>query len=78
MPWKPTDAARHDKKAKSGVAKRKWSDVANGVLEKTGDEGRAVREANSVIRKREIGKFHGTASEMSSKSGKRKVRTRNV
>jgi len=50
MPWKPSDATRHTKKAGSSAkAKRQWSDVANSVLKKTGDEGRAVREANAVI-----------------------------
>lgn len=52
MPWGPEDATRHDKKARSGVAKRQWSDVANSVLSRTGDEGRAVREANAVVKKR--------------------------
>lgn len=53
MPWTPSDGpARHTHKAKSAVAKRQWSDVANGVLKKTGDEGRAVREANAVVARR--------------------------
>lgn len=49
MPWKPKDATRHTKKAKSAKSQRQWKDVANGVLSKTGDEGRAVREANAVV-----------------------------
>lgn len=53
MPWKPNDGpARHTKKAKSPTAKRQWANVANSVLAKTGDEGRAVREANGVIARR--------------------------
>ncbi len=53
MPWTPDSGpARHTKKAKSAVAKRQWSDVANSVLAKTGDEGRAVRTANGVVAKR--------------------------
>ncbi len=55
MPWAPGDAARHDKKAKSAVAQRQWSHVANAVLAKTGDDGRAVREANAVIARRSHG-----------------------
>lgn len=51
MPWSPSDASRKTKKAKSAKSKRQWSDVANSVLEKTGDEGRAVRTANGVIAK---------------------------
>lgn len=52
MPWKPKDARRHTKKARSGKTKRQWSAVSNSVLERTGDEGRAVRAANAVIKKR--------------------------
>jgi hypothetical protein len=75
MPWTPKDAGRHDKKATSPIAKRQWSDVANAVLEKTGDEGRAVREANGAVMKREIGKYRGKLSE--TRSGKRKRIERN-
>lgn len=58
MPWTPSDGpARHTKKAKSPTAKRQWADVANSVLKKTGDEGRAVREANGVVaNRRRVGK----------------------
>lgn len=52
MPWKMQDASRHTAKAKSAKAKRQWSAVANAVLEKTGNEARAVRSANAVIKKR--------------------------
>lgn len=50
MPWKTQgDVSRHNKAA--GKSKRKgrvWRKVANAVLAKHGDEGRAVREANAV------------------------------
>jgi hypothetical protein len=53
MPWSPSDGpSRHTKKAKSKVAKRQWADVANSVLKRTGDEGRAVRSANAVVARR--------------------------
>lgn len=52
MPWTPADAKSHTKAAKSKTAKRQWSDVADKVLAKTGDEGRAVREANAVVKRR--------------------------
>jgi len=52
MPWTPKDATRHTKKAKSGIAKRQWADVADAVLNKTGNEGRAIREANAVVKRR--------------------------
>jgi hypothetical protein len=54
MPWAPSDATGHQKKAKSAVSKRQWSDVANSVLKRTGDEGQAVREANGVIARRGV------------------------
>jgi hypothetical protein len=52
MPWNSSDAKRHNKRAgKSKKRSKQWSAVANSVLEKTGDEGRAVRTANGVVRK---------------------------
>jgi hypothetical protein len=52
MPWQSTDSTRHTKKADTPVAKRQWADVANSVLKKTGNEGRAVREANAEVARR--------------------------
>lgn len=52
MPWTPKDAKGKTKKAKSATAQRQWAHVANGVLKKTGNEGRAIREANAVVAKR--------------------------
>ncbi len=53
MPWTPEDAHKHSKLAK-GAKARQWAHVANAVLAKTGDDARAIREANAVI--------HGTLS----------------
>lgn len=55
MPWNPSDAARHNKKAKSGKAAAQWSAVANSVLGKTGNDAKAIREANAVIARRTHG-----------------------
>lgn len=57
MPWTPDDAPRHTKKADTPKLRRLWSEIANQVLDATGDEGRAIREANAVValRKREDG-----------------------
>ena len=52
MPWTPDQATKHTKKAKSPTAKRQWRDVANSVLERTGDDAQAVRTANGVIARR--------------------------
>lgn len=48
MPWTPSDAVTHNKKA-TGPKAEKWSAVANAVLAKTGDDASAVRIANSAI-----------------------------
>jgi len=52
MPWTAKDAKASTKKAKSPAAKRQWSKVANAVLKKTGDEGKAKMYANAAVKKR--------------------------
>jgi len=49
MPWMPEDAERHTHKATTWRLKELWAKVANECLERTGDEGRAIREANAVV-----------------------------
>jgi len=49
MPWTPNDAVRHTHKATTWALKELWAKVANESLERTGDEGRAIREANAVV-----------------------------
>lgn len=51
MPWQPSDAKSHTKKADTPKLQRMWRDVANAALKRHGDEGRAVKEANGVIAK---------------------------
>ena len=51
MPWAPYDAERHTHKATTRELKELWAKVANDCLERTGDEGRAIREANAVVRR---------------------------
>lgn len=52
MPWKPQDATRHTKKARSSKSKRQWSHVADSMLSRGASEGAAVRAANGVVRDR--------------------------
>lgn len=54
MPWTATDATRHTKKAGTPVKRRLWASVANRVLRETGDESRAIRDANAVLLRRKI------------------------
>jgi hypothetical protein len=49
MPWTRDDAERHTHKATTSALSELWARVANECLERTGDEGRAVREANAVV-----------------------------
>lgn len=49
MPWEPSDAPRHTKKATTQGLREEWAHVANGVLDDTGDEGRAIRIANAHV-----------------------------
>ena len=49
MPWTANDAERNTHKATTSELKELWAKVANESLERSGDEGRAVREANAVV-----------------------------
>jgi hypothetical protein len=51
MPWKAKDAGKHDHAANTPKRRRQWSDVANSILERTGSDARAIRGANSVVKK---------------------------
>jgi hypothetical protein len=49
MPWQSdADSVRHNRLAQGRLGDL-WRKVANETLERTGDEGRAIREANAVI-----------------------------
>lgn len=49
MPWSQRDAYSHTKVASTPHLQRQWAQVANSVLESSGDEARAIREANAVV-----------------------------
>ncbi len=51
MPWTAKDARRHTRKADTPAKQKAWSSVANSVLERTGDEARAARMANHVVKR---------------------------
>lgn len=52
MPWDSDDAKRHTKKANSDKKRKQWKEVANSVLDRSGSEGSAIRQANAVIARR--------------------------
>jgi hypothetical protein len=49
MPWTFKDAEKHTHKATTSELKDLWAKVANERLESTGDEARAIRDANAVV-----------------------------
>jgi hypothetical protein len=51
MPWKPSEAKGHTKKAKTPAEQRQWSHVANKILASTGNDASAIRQANAVVAK---------------------------
>lgn len=56
MPWKSSQAKGKTRKANTPKKQRMWKDIANSVLAKTGDEARAIRTANGVVKRRRKGK----------------------
>ncbi len=59
MPWKPSDAKRHTKKADTPKKQKQWADVADSALSRGASEGSAIRQANSVIAKETTSKRKG-------------------
>lgn len=55
MPWSPSDARGKTRKASTPKKQRQWAHVADSVLSKTGNEGRAIREANAVVGRKRSG-----------------------
>jgi hypothetical protein len=49
MPWTANEAERHTRKAMTPSLQNLWAKVANETLDRTGDEARAIREANAVV-----------------------------
>lgn len=49
MPWIPSDASKHTKKAITSAQKKQWAKTANSVLKEGGSETAAIRTANAAI-----------------------------
>jgi len=58
MPWTPREFAKKHNKRLNGKPKkqRQAAHVANSVLKRTGDEGRAIRAANAVVGRKKKGR----------------------
>ena len=65
MPWTSNDAEKHTHKATTSELKELWAKVANESLERTGDEGRAIREANAVVARQAKATWHRRADNYS-------------
>jgi hypothetical protein len=51
MPWNASDAKKHTGEADTPKKKRQWAKVANSVLKSSGDDVRAIKEANAAVAK---------------------------
>jgi hypothetical protein len=56
MPWTAADSKKHSKLASKGKAARQWADIANSVLQRTGDDASAIKQASGVI-KQQYGRY---------------------
>lgn len=68
MPWSPSDAERHTKLADNFTRSKLWAEVANRVLRQTGNEGQAIRMANSAVLKSVRDKPRRTADKAKAKT----------
>jgi hypothetical protein len=50
MPWNAGDSSRFTHRANTPEKQAAWAEEANRVLKQTGDEGAAVKSANSAIK----------------------------
>lgn len=60
MPWRARDAKKHIK-GLTGDQNNAWASIANAALKEYGDEGRAIRTANS--RAKRVGTSGGQDSD---------------
>lgn len=74
MPWKPADAMRHTRKARTGKLQRMWANVANSALQRGKSEGAAVRMANGVVSKHSEARLHAAATILKGRKRKKKRR----
>ena len=61
MPWTPNDARTQTHKATTRKPKKPWA-KRQRMLERTGDEGRAIREANAVVARQAEASYYPSSS----------------
>lgn len=49
MPWKPSDAPSHTKKADTPRRRRMWADVANSEKKRGLSDARCIRAADAAV-----------------------------
>lgn len=59
MPWKPGDAKKKTKAASTPAKEKKWAATANSVRGKSGDDAKAIKIANTVVKKHPAKKKKG-------------------
>lgn len=62
MPWDAKDAEKHAGHPLSEKGRRQWAHVANSVLERTGEEDRAIAAANEIVKRRRDISFNDEAA----------------
>ena len=50
MPWTASQAHAKTHKASTKAKRKKWVRVANSILKQSGDEGKAIRIANAMMK----------------------------
>ncbi len=70
MPWDAKDAKGKTKKADTPAKGKQWAATANAVLDKDGDEGKAIRIANAAVAKHPSGGMKAHQGGSASRKGK--------
>ena len=65
MPWYVQDVDAH-KKGLNDEEKRQWVKVANRTLDQTGDDAKAIKEANAAVDHRREAQGRGSPAERKS------------
>lgn len=59
MPWSPKEASAKTSKANTPAKRKQWAEVANKVLQETGDDAKAITVASGVVKNHPARHMHG-------------------